>query len=59
MAEDLTHQFNSIQFNCISTALNHHDSLKGLNRPNIDDPTLTPSPQKEQEKTPFISKEEI
>ena len=45
-------QVETIQFNCISTALNHHYSL---NRPNIYDPTLTPSPQKEKEKTPFIS----
>ena len=37
---------NSIQLNCICLALDHHYSLKGLNRPNIYDTPLYPSPHK-------------
>ena len=37
---------NSIQFNFICIALNHHYSLEGLNRPNIYDPD--PCPKRER-----------
>ena len=33
--------FNTIKFHFICITLNHHFSLKGLNRPNIYDITLT------------------
>jgi hypothetical protein len=35
-----------IQLNCICISLDHHYSLKGLNRPNIYDIPLYPSPHK-------------
>ena len=43
---------NSLQFNFICIALNHHHSLKGLNMPNIYDTPLCKPPQG-QEKTPL------
>ena len=42
-------QFN---FNFICTALNHHYSLKGLNRQNINDTTLTQAPKKSKKELP-------
>ena len=52
-------EFNSIQLNFICITLNHHYSLKGLNRPNICDTPLYPCPHTGKKKLPWISKEEI